>query len=585
MVSIVPYPSEDNPIGWIELSAYPVKDEQGAVVNVIEYVKEITGRIQAEEQVREHANRIEVLLEIEKAITSTLDLDEVLQIIMSEIQKVIHYDSISLQILQDKFLKVLACRGFKQQDKVIGTMFPLTENFPNYPVITTNETVAFDDVSQEYPHFITKTNQYDSGHIRSWLGIPLVSKETTLGMITIDRSTVDPFTENEIQMATALASQAALAIDNAHLFSEANRRLDQLSSLRKIDQVITNSLDLRLTLEILLDELRQQLEIDAAVVLRYLPEPQTLEFVTSQGFRTQALQFTNLRLGHGFAGKAALERRIIQIPNLTQYETGFLRSPTFREEGFIAYIGVPLIAKGNITGVLEIYHRQPLNPSPNGEWMSFMETLAGQAAIAIDNIDLYHSLQKSNLDLVMAYDATIEGWAQALEMRDMGTEGHSRRVVEMTIKLARKLDISDRELAHIRRGAQLHDIGKMSVPDAILLKPGKLEPNEWEIMRQHPVYAYKWLSTINYLKPALDIPYCHHEKWDGSGYPRGLKGLEIPLAARIFAVVDVWDALGSERPYRDAWSEDQVKRYIQAERGRHFDPEVVDAFFEMVADR
>ncbi|MBI5830562.1 MAG: HD-GYP domain-containing protein [Chloroflexi bacterium] len=210
--------------------------------------------------------------------------------------------------------------------------------------------------------------------------------------------------------------------------------------------------------------------------------------------------------------------------------------------------------------------------------MNFLETLAGQAAIAIDNIALFDGLQSSNAQLTLAYDATIEGWSKALDLRDKETEGHTLRVTEMALQLARAMGMSAEELAHVRRGALLHDIGKMGVPDSILLKPDKLTDEEWVIMRKHPVYAYELLLPINYLRPALDIPYCHHEKWDGTGYPRGLKGEDIPLAARLFAVADVWDALRSDRPYRQAWLEEKVIEHTRAGSGSHFDPQVVEAF-------
>jgi putative nucleotidyltransferase with HDIG domain len=210
-----------------------------------------------------------------------------------------------------------------------------------------------------------------------------------------------------------------------------------------------------------------------------------------------------------------------------------------------------------------------------------VSTLATQAAIAIENAQLFMNLKGSNIDLAAAYDATIEGWSRALDLRDKETEGHSQRVTEMTLSLAQAMGFSKEELIHIRRGALLHDIGKMGVPDHILLKPGKLTEQEWEIMSQHPRFAYNLLSPIAYLKPALDIPYCHHEKWDGMGYPRGLKGEQIPLTARIFAVVDVWDALSSDRPYRAAWTEEKVREHIWAGAGTHFDPQVVEAFMKI----
>jgi putative nucleotidyltransferase with HDIG domain len=205
-----------------------------------------------------------------------------------------------------------------------------------------------------------------------------------------------------------------------------------------------------------------------------------------------------------------------------------------------------------------------------------------QAAIAIENATLFEDLQHSNRELLQAYDATIEGWSHALDLRDKETEGHSRRVTEMTIELARKFGLTNEQLIYIRWGALLHDIGKMGIPDNILLKPDKLTDEEWERMKQHPVFAFEMLSSITYLKSSVDIPYCHHEKWDGTGYPRGLKGDVIPLAARLFAVVDVWDALRSDRPYRKAWTTERTLDHIQSLSGTHLDPQVVEYFLEMI---
>jgi HD-GYP domain-containing protein (c-di-GMP phosphodiesterase class II) len=249
-------------------------------------------------------------------------------------------------------------------------------------------------------------------------------------------------------------------------------------------------------------------------------------------------------------------------------------------EGFESYIASPLIAKGQVNGVLELWHRKPLHPEP--EWLEFLDALAGQGAIAIDNATLYQQLQTSNSELILAYDTTLEGWVKALDLRDNETEGHTRRVTELTVRLAHDYPVDREQAVHIRRGALLHDIGKMAVPDAILRKPGPLTAKEWEIMKRHPIYAYEWLSPIPYLRPAMDIPYCHHEKWDGSGYPRGLKANAIPLAARLFAVVDVWDALRSDRPYRPGWPEEKVAAYIQERAEKDFDPKVVNAFLKNV---
>lgn len=356
------------------------------------------------------------------------------------------------------------------------------------------------------------------------------------------------------------------------------RQLQRLAALRDIDMAITASLDLRVTLNVFLDKVTSQLNVNAADVLMFNPHTQTLEYAAGRGFRSEAITKSRLRLGDDYAGRAALERRLVNIPNII--ETGdFVRTSLLPDEAFISYYAVPLIAKGQIKGVLEIFHRAPLSPDP--EWLNFLETLAGQAAIAIDNSTLFDELQRSNAELALAYDATIEGWSKALDLRDKETEGHSLRVTEMTLRLAHEMGMSEGELVHVRRGALLHDVGKLGIPDSILLKPGSLSDEEWAIMRKHPIYAHEWLLPITYLRPALDIPYCHHEKWDGTGYPRGLKDEQIPLAASIFAVADVYDALRSERPYRPAWPADETREHIRSQSGKHFNPKAVEVFLNL----
>ena len=273
-----------------------------------------------------------------------------------------------------------------------------------------------------------------------------------------------------------------------------------------------------------------------------------------------------------------MKGRIEHIPDL-QNSTPRNSDPILAREGFVSYIGVPLIVKGQIKGVFELFHRSAF--SPNEEWMQFMQTLAGQAAIAIDNSQLFDNLQRSNQEIRQAYDTTLEGWARALELRDRETEGHTRRVTVLTMRLARYMKVNDDEIVNMYRGVLLHDIGKMGVPDQILRKTGPLTDYEWVEMRRHPQYAFDLLSPIPYLRPALDIPYCHHEHWDGSGYPRGLKGEQIPLAARIFSIIDIWDALLSDRPYRNAWPEGKVIAYIKEISGTILDPNVVAAFLKM----
>ncbi len=368
--------------------------------------------------------------------------------------------------------------------------------------------------------------------------------------------------------------------ERKHAAHQLERHLQRLAALREIDLAITSSLDLRVTLDVILDQVTSRLQVDAAAVLLLNPRTHVLEYAAGRGFRGRTMAEARIRMGEGLAGRCAMERRTVHHPHLPDSQETLVRGPALAAEGFVAYYGTPLVAKGLVLGVLEVFNRSRLETEP--DWTSFLEALAGQAAIAIDNATLFDSLQRANLDLILAYDTTLEGWSKALDLRDRETEGHTQRVMDLTMDLARAMGLREEELVHVRRGALLHDIGKMGIPDSILLKPGPLTDDEWVIMKKHPGYALDLLSPIAYLRPALEIPYAHHEKWDGTGYPRGLQAEQIPVAARVFAVVDVWDALRSDRPYRLAWSREQALTYLREQAGKHFDPAVVEAFLKML---
>ena len=360
--------------------------------------------------------------------------------------------------------------------------------------------------------------------------------------------------------------------------AKVQRQVKQLRALREIDTLITGSVDLKLTLNTIARNAYEGLEVDAIEILLFNPNNQMLEYYLGYGERNFRSANRSFRLGEELVGKSALERKIIKLsdPNLQQGEIKRL----IKEEGISSYYAVPLITKGQIKGVLELYKRSEI--IENSEWIEFLKSLADQAAIAIDNISLFEKLERSNFDLTIAYDATLEGWAKALELRDTETKGHSISVTELTIKIATHFGLDSNILVHVRRGALLHDIGKMGIPDSILFKPGPLSDEEWVLMKKHPQFAYDMLSAIDFLKPALEIPYCHHEKWDGTGYPRGLKGTEIPLSARIFSIIDVYDALISDRPYRKAMSTEMAIQYVKEQAGKHFDPSIVPIFLEQI---
>jgi PAS domain S-box-containing protein len=526
----------------------------------------------AEQQRRQEA---ETLREATAIVATTLERGRAIELILEQLAHVLPYDSASVQLLRDGYLEIVGGRGWQFESSVLGTRFPIPGDNPNTLVIQNRRPVFLNSIADNYEVFRLEPHS----HIQSWLGVPFIAHGEVIGMLSVDSLVKGYFNEEHVRLATAYANQAAITIDNAQLHEKSEYQIRRLTALRDVDTAIASSLDLRVTLNILMDNATSQLRADAMSILVYNNNLQVLETLASIGFRSGASR-RQFRIGEGLAGKIAIMRKPINIQDLPHSEYSNLR--WMADEKFLMYSGYPLLGKGQVKGVLEAYFRAPF--TPDSDWSEFMQTVVGQAAIAIDNAQMFENLQRSNQELSLAYDTTLEGWGKALELRDKETEGHTRRVTELTVRLARRMNVSDTEITHIHRGVLLHDIGKMGVPDHILRKTGPLDESEWEQMRKHPQYAYDLLYPIAYLRPALDIPYCHHEKWDGSGYPRALMGEEIPLAARIFAIVDVWDALLSDRPYRKTWGRERTIDYISKESGTRFDPAVTRVFLEMISE-
>jgi PAS domain S-box-containing protein len=574
--------ARDGSIKWVEINAVLI-DWKGKPAT-LNFLNDITERKRAEEETRHRLNELEMLYAASITVSQSLEPKEVGEKMMANLLDRFPWQHAAINLFHAE----------RETVELLAFQQPGLENEAERSAAEERIRTIIRQPGQGLTGWVIQHGQpvycgdltTDQRYIEVWPGmhsglyVPLKVGERMIGCLSVESEQVNAFTETDEWLITTLANQAASALENVRLFEETSTRLKRVQALHSIDTAISTSLNLNVTLDVFLNQVIRLLGVDAADVLRFNPYTQILEYVSGYGFRTNALKHTRLRLGEGYAGVAGLERRIIQITHLDSEDTILLRSPSFKTEGFETGFCVPLIAKGQLMGVLEIFHRSPL--APDQEWIQFLQTLAGQAAIAIDNITLFDDLQLSNLKLSLAYDATIEGWSRALDLRDKETEGHTQRMTELTMDLARALNLQEDQIIHIRRGALLHDIGKMGVPDAILLKPGPLSDDEWKIMQRHPGYAFDMLSPIEYLRLAVDIPYSHHEKWDGSGYPQGLKGEQIPLSARIFAVVDVYDALVSDRPYRKAWPNAKAVQHLKAESGKHFEPRVVEAFLKMI---
>lgn len=360
--------------------------------------------------------------------------------------------------------------------------------------------------------------------------------------------------------------------------TEQDEELARLYALVDVSKVINSSLDLTTVLQEVMDTIISLTGAERGfLMLANLNGG--LDYRVARNMARETLEEEEFKISSTIAYRVAAQGEPVLTTN-AQEDPRFTGQHSVAMYNLRSILCVPLKVKGKVTGLIYADNRVRSGAFTHRD-LNILTAFANQAAVAIENARLFNDLQRSNFELAQTYDVTLEGWARALELRDQETEGHTRRVTELTVRLAKAMGYEGEELNHIRRGALLHDIGKMGIPDRILLKPDKLTDDEHEIMKKHPVYAYEMLYPIEKLRPALDIPHRHHEKWDGSGYPDGLKGKEIPLAARIFSVVDVWDALRSERPYRGPWSAGQVRAHLREHSGTHFDPSVVEAFLDL----
>ena len=564
---------------WVETVARLLYDEKGLSSGAILVSRDCHDRKLAEEKVRHHAAHAEALARTATQINRQIDLDTTLTSVCENAAKVFNTQAAVIFLVDPHSNTVNAISGY-------GLPFDYRTEVPPIPLAVLREGLEFFSdkpfVIQDYKSkvripgddLIKKYNIHTIAISRIKWQAQMIGV-----LIVLSIGNTRLFDDDELALLQSLADESAQAIMNTRFLSDASRRLERLEALRTIDNAIAASLDLRHTLSVFLDQLRHQLNVDAADILLFNPHSLTYDYAFGIGMRTDVLSNIEVHPDDDPIGMIVLNRHRVQIQDF-QKESKSDRIRAFITEGFVGYVGVPLIAKGKVRGVLELFHRT--QKKNDEEWIDFLESLAGQAAISIDNAALFDDLQRSNLELSLAYDATIEGWSHALDLRDEGTEGHTQRVTRLTLDLAQEMGINDENLTHIRRGVMLHDIGKMGIPDEILHKPDKLNAEELKKMREHPRYAYEMLSKVRYLKPSLDIPYCHHEKWDGTGYPRGLSGEQIPLAARLFAVVDVWDALISDRPYRSAWSKEKAFKYIKEQSGKYFDPEIVKIFLKTI---
>jgi HD-GYP domain-containing protein (c-di-GMP phosphodiesterase class II) len=364
-----------------------------------------------------------------------------------------------------------------------------------------------------------------------------------------------------------------------------NEQKNLADGLINIATALNSSLNLEEVLEYILINLNQVVPYNTAnIMLVDEKDGQTTRIEATRGYKERGLL--------GYTETVAIQiNETLTLKTMAQTGKPYTVTDTSLDADWIAYkqtdwiksyVAAPICVKAKIIGFLNLNHEQP--GFYTSEKAERLQGFSEQAGIAISQAKLMRDLQIAHRELEKAYESTLQGWSKALELRDQETEDHCHRVEELTIKLSCRMGIKEPELTQIRYGVYLHDIGKIGIPDSILKKTSSLNDEQWKIMRMHPLYAYNILNQIEYLALSIDIPYCHHEKWDGTGYPRNLKQEEIPLAARIFAIVDVWDAITHDRIYHSAWDREKAVKYIKEQSGKHFDPHVVEVFIKMIQE-
>lgn len=447
------------------------------------------------------------------------------------------------------------------------------EGFFCYQAIIKNNIILYDD-QKDHDKLCRAFRNYASQHMAF---IPIASHKKKFGLIVVGRS--QQFAPKDLEVFETIANMIASSFERANLYQKTEKQLKRLESLHAIDQAITSVFDINVIFKIILDQVNKELDVDAADIFILNPASNMLECAGIIGFMDRGMRYTKLPLTTSIAGKVLLENQKNFISNLDEEPLLFIRNK-IQIEKFKGYFAHPLSIKGEVVGVMEIFFKKPFYPSE--EWIGFFESLSTQASVAYDSYRKYTDLQRMQQNVTSSFRLTLETWSISLELHDIESHGHIRRVTDDTLKLARDYGVAEEDLLNIERGALLHDIGKIGIMDNILQKKGTLTDKEWIEIKRHPQIARDLLSNVKMLEDAMDIPYCHHENWDGSGYPQGLKGEEIPLPARIFAVVETYDALTSARPYRKAWSKQETIKYLQEEKGKKFDPAIVDRFLNSV---
>jgi GAF domain-containing protein len=543
------------------------QQEQALLADLADNIAYALEKLEADERGKNHLEEVMLLNEITRVALESTTIGEALEHLAVQLQGALKADQCDLALWNTQRQEITSVASTAQDGDDSPRICPQSEGVAavlaaNRPVPCGQGCVPIPAPGPTGP-FI--------------MGMPLVAHDTPLGAAFVTFDDERPSVQCDLNRARTITGHIALAIAHTTTVEANARRIKALLALHETAVDLAGHHDIKALLRTIV--IRAGKLVGTEMGGLYLTVPNGLQMVVARGMLEPFVDQV-LPAGQGASGRAVVSRKAILI---NDYATWKGSSPMYADIQVGSVIAAPLLWKDQVLGAFHVEH-----PSPNAfgpDDIEIVSLFAEQAAVAIANARLIYNTETARKELELGYTATLEGWVRALDLRDQETEGHTQRVTDLTVELARRMDVAEDQLEPIRRGALLHDIGKIGIPDAILRKPGPLTEDEWTIMRRHPQMAWDMLSPIEYLRTALAIPYGHHERWDGSGYPLGTKGRQIPQAARIFSVVDVYDALRSNRPYRDGWPEEQVIDYIKERSGVSFDPEIIDAFLDMMSER
>lgn len=534
------------------------------------------------------AEQQRALAEVSTALFFARDEDMFWMEVIAAVQRVLRSERVAIY-RYDRATERLCCPRFhKLSAEYVNEVARRFHDAPDSAILSDPAPVIVQDVEED-PRTAALREWMRREGFRAYVVFPFHDSKDLSGAFTVYRDAPGSFSASDLAAGGALVRMIGLAFENMELNLETSRKASELAALYAAAQDMALSLfDSHALLQTLARHMTEALHATSVYISTVDAETKTMRIAAEYWSDHAAPAERHSDFGRVYP----IEEYPVFYQTLVSGKAASLHDDDprcsaseraqFAEYGVRTILFVPVMAYGKAAGGIEIWESRRKREFTQAE-IRLAQAMAAHAGSVLEISAFYEQTRRHAADLAQAYDSTLAGWARALELRDDLTEGHTRRVTELTLQLARALGLSEDKLIHIRRGALLHDIGKMGIPDSILHKPESLTADEMRLMRRHPQFAYDMLLPIEFLRPALDIPYCHHELWDGSGYPRGLKGGEIPLAARIFTIADNWDALTSNRPYRAAWPKEKARQYIRENAGKLFDPKIVEIFLALVA--